>query len=342
MEQIRIRSRLRTAFTLVELLVVIAIIAVLVGLLLPAVQKVREAANRAECQNNLRQLGIATQNAASQYRQLPPAIGNYPNKALTTPWPGLVPVNAGGNFPGANPMVWLLPFIEQNAVFTQMSLIWSSGNSLPGMTVIKIYQCPSDPTLKTAMAVLVGAPQGAFASYAANALVFGNAITQFPNTPAATTSIISYNGGVQLPTDIPDGTSNTLFWSEKLAYCANGGSGGNVWPASQVGNPAIMPYFPLVGLTAAANLPTTIPNYAPNQITWSTAATPPLYLTAISPQFANNAALCNFLYPSSGHSGAILVGMGDGSSRIVNQGVTPYTFTIAMVPNENLPLPQDW
>jgi prepilin-type N-terminal cleavage/methylation domain-containing protein len=327
MKHLRFRAYVRPAFTLIELLVVIAIIAVLVGLLLPAVQKVREAANRAECQNNLRQIGTATMNSYAQYRQLPPALGNYPSKAITNPW-NLTP------FAGANTMVWLLPFIEQQALYTAMPAIWAGGNAVPGITVIKIYQCPSDPSMKTAVSVL-NAPQGAFASYGANALVFGNCITMNPGNPAtATTTLVSLAGGVQLPADVPDGTSNTVFWSEKMAFCAavvNGiPQGGTLWAAS---NPATPTTLPLVGLTASTAAPAA---FAPGAINFATPA------TMIQPMFANNATLCSPAYPSGGHSGVLQVGMGDTSVHIVNQGINLGTFTLAMVPNDNLPLPQDW
>ncbi len=318
MERIRIRPRGRAAFTLVELLVVIAIIATLVGLLLPAVNKVREAANRTECQNNLRQIGTATMNAFSQYRQLPPALGNYPNKSIANPWNLSTPP-----YIGTVPTVWLLPFLEQQAVYQNMTSIWSNNNTCT--TIIKVYQCPSDATLKTGMAT-TGAPQGSFGSYGANALVFGTAVTVGPgNLATAQTTLTGTAGGTQIPTDVPDGVSNTIFWTEKLSFCAaTNPPGGNLWADSNLqGSPQ---FLPLLGLNAAT----------PSAIVFSNSN------TYIAPQFVTNATLCSPLYPSSSHSGVILAGMGDGSVRPVNQGVLPLTFTIAMVPNENLPLPQDW
>src|SRR4051812_2292936 len=109
MFQLRFLKRWR-GFTLIELLVVIAIIAVLIGLLLPAVQKVREAAARAQCSNNLKQLGLSCHNFADAYNgDFPPACDSYPKTGGVT--------TAGQIF--GTEVVFLLPYIEQDALFKQ-------------------------------------------------------------------------------------------------------------------------------------------------------------------------------------------------------------------------------
>src|SRR5690349_6321747 len=108
------RSRSRSGFTLIELLVVIAIIGVLIGLLLPAVQKVREAANRMSCANNLKQLALAAQNYISAYGSLPPGINISPNAVNANPQYVFGAPYAG---PYTGVLQYLLPYVEQDNVY---------------------------------------------------------------------------------------------------------------------------------------------------------------------------------------------------------------------------------
>jgi prepilin-type N-terminal cleavage/methylation domain-containing protein len=225
-----------TGFTLIELLVVIAIIAVLIGLLLPAVQKVREAGNRLQCMNNLKQIGLATINcAATNNDALPPTWGNYPLGSKIGPY---------------STQVFILPYMEQQNVFNNVPTYMATINSATpygSYPPIKTFQCPSDWAIGTIPQPFSGYPgqsypgytvaMNGWCSYDSNALVFGGQCIVTPSGSSSVPPTAVSNGALATdfengktysyylggpspyPFSITDGTSNTIFWAESLSSC---------------------------------------------------------------------------------------------------------------------------
>ncbi|HEY7326703.1 MAG TPA: DUF1559 domain-containing protein [Gemmataceae bacterium] len=338
-------TRSRSAFTLIELLVVIAIIAILIGLLLPAVQKVREAANRAQCSNNLKQLGVAIHNCQSTYNYLPPGFGWFPNGDSTR--------GQQGQALGTTLFI-IMPFLEQQNLY---NLCQVPANSVPGQdtaglggdssliyyaqsgltpvvqnTTIKVYQCPSDPSLGNwKNGGPMGTPGGTYdCSYAENCFVFMNA-PLFTN-PAAGGQLAAQYKPV-IPATFTDGTSNTVIFAEKYAACGplSGAvpSGGNIWFSPW--GPWSGPYF-------------AVPCYDMGDCYGSSSFGPgqppmiPLWLQQPNPWQTK----CNPLLPSSGHTSGMNVTLGDGSVKFLSQGMSVFTWSLACNPGDGFPMPSDW
>lgn len=184
-------------FTLIELLVVIAVIAVLISLLLPAVQQAREAARRTECKNHLRQIGLALHNYHDAHNSLP--FG----------WGGTTPPSGS---PGYSAISQLLPFLDQAPLYSTINFslpLTDPGNNLARLQEIPLLRCPSDfPNTQ---------PQsGGAVNYVANK---GNGILwQDPNQ----NGVFVYRTSVRFR-DVLDGTSNTAAYSERLLTDGNNG-----------------------------------------------------------------------------------------------------------------------
>jgi prepilin-type N-terminal cleavage/methylation domain-containing protein/prepilin-type processing-associated H-X9-DG protein len=198
------KSKRSTGFTLVELLVVIAIIATLVGLLVPAVQMAREAARRGQCQNNLRQLGIALQTYETGCKQFPQNWGQ-----VSQPGTPSLPGNPGAN--GSSWLVAMLPYLEEAPLAKQVypggpvsyigalslggAASINCNNPIVAQTSIKTFTCPSDNTtnlLNSALAPLSAGTPFAYTNYkgvsGANWVVSINAATNSPGGPAVSTT----------------------------------------------------------------------------------------------------------------------------------------------------------
>ena len=343
MIKIRIKTE-PTGFTLVELLVVIAIIGILIGMLLPAVQSVREAARRTSCSNNMRQLGLAVLNLDSVLDAFP----------INQVGPGNPNGNGGYEAGYYSWLVPLLPYVEQNNVFDVINRDINNGddfgymisndhpNAVAANTVIDIFLCPSDfPVFHTELAM--GSANCAPGSYAGNA-GWPSYATGFEGerpVPGRHNGIIplvhpSVDVGWHVDRvamkDVLDGTSNTMMISERLIQ--NGNSPDEIRDY----DPRLESFHvPEVQRTLAEISAEIDPNQTHSHVfesghvgrAWISgfALTAPTYLHVNTPNtlighFNTSQTEGDFVMtPSSRHNGGVNSVMVDGSTRFITDSV---------------------
>jgi len=305
----------RQGFTLIELLVVIAIVAILLALLLPAVQKVRDTAARLNCGNNLRQLGQALHHANDGVGKLPPQYGGYPSE------------NNGGY---GTLFFHLLPYIEQDSVYLQTrsngnpkSAAWVSGGSWTGHQGVadlrnsgieahwvKTYACPRDDSAPEV------APRWGWAgaSYAGNFLIFGKPekTRMWASTGFDPNWLPRWRGESRIQ-NIRDGTAHTILLAEKFGQC-DPPNGGNMWTRWDY-----LDYW---------------------QPTFACAQTGPASRFKVRPDWRTSE--CNPLGAQSPHLSGINVCLADGSVRFLNDGMTGDLWWAAVTPDGGESLGEGW
>ena len=304
----------RRGFTLIELLVVIAIIAILIALLVPAVQKVREAANRIQCGNNMKQVVLATHNLCDTYKSLPP---------LGAPdgWTPITQASAAYN--GGPWMVFnfLLPFVEQKPLYdAQTRMACPPGGYCGGQynKTVSTYLCPSDPSTQPngySYTTYGGANGFSVSNYAANYYVFGN--------PAAGSDYYRVQGANSWPASIQDGVSQTIFYGEVYGSCGYWGNAS--YAAASLWADATLPWRPIMcHNTTFKDLPG---GYAPCN------------LFQVQPQMFTT---CDPARGQTPHTGGMNVGMGDGSVKFVSASVTAASWAAACDPRDNATIGSDF
>jgi prepilin-type N-terminal cleavage/methylation domain-containing protein/prepilin-type processing-associated H-X9-DG protein len=324
-------------FTLIELLVVIAIIAILIGLLLPAVQKVREAAARMKCSNHLKQISLATINMSDTYSgKMPYGVGTFPTK-------GTMDVDGKRDARGGFGSVFfhILPFIEQENLYKAATVsptvdpwrlpnggpyCWGDNTNTAGKitiyeTPVNIYSCPSDQTQNAEGRS--GAGNWATTSYAYNHRIFEVGLYTWQSGDW------SSKATARFPATFKDGTSNTILFAEKYSQPTATDPwlmewGGNTW----------WEWAPKFAADIQGPGSKFLVDPGP---AWCDAQTniPVLLLGGTR----NN--ICQFM-ATSPHTSGMNVALGDGSVRHLNPAISGKTWWAACIPNDGVVLGNDW
>jgi len=316
--------RRRMAFTLIELLVVIAIIAILLGLLLPAVQKVREAAARIQSTNNLKQIALATHSYHDANGYLPPAIIQWDRSLVTDR-------RSGSAF------YHILPYIEQDALANlrypwrgdQIPSFWVVAYEDPNYppsraAVVKTFLNPSDPSTPSDGIFVDRSTGYSIGGYAGNHEALGWLYDAFWYANGFSNQAPTQRLFRQM-NDIKDGTSNTIFFSEKTTVCirpnlSNPSRITNYYNIWSYGRGFGSLYDPMFGhlITGPASK----------------------FLTA--PITSGPNATCDPRLASAPRSAGILAGLGDGSVRLISNSVSPATWWAACTASSGDVLGDDW
>jgi prepilin-type N-terminal cleavage/methylation domain-containing protein len=316
----RNHSKRPAGFTLIELLVVIALLAVAIGLLVPAVHKVREASNRATCANNLKQIGLALRHAQDTHGKLPPGIGWYPGSPPARPGNPDDLVNRERGIPGPAVAAYgalhfhLLPFLDQEHLYksSYANGRYSPRNNQVYARPVKTFLCPSDPSTGTGGVVRdnLNKEWGA-CSYPGNAQVY-----PLPDHDASLAEPRLDHGW------FPDGTAHTILLAEKYARCTNRlwREGGSFWAYDLRGGDA----EPLH------------PGFA---VPWTGYAIGPSSKFMVRPRpFLGN---CDPVLASTAHD-ALNVCLADGSVRRLAPGISGTTWWALCTRQGGEALGNDW
>jgi len=313
------RRTSRGGFTLIELLVVIAIIAILIGMLPPAVQKVREAGNRVRCLNNLKQMRLGLHNLDQNEGGMPPlCVHDRDNPGGLQSTSRIAMAGPYQDAIGPTVFFWLLPYIEQQNLFNAAN---RDVNTMVGTapvygTPVPMFPCPSDPAGGNGRSPTTndGAGPWAASNYAANYLVFGDP------------SVGKLEGRPTISASFPDGTSNTIMTTERYRACGTGNDLNGSGTFGCLRADSNTTWRPVVCVNNFEQMPAG-PGY------------PSCNLFQVRPKFLEN---CDTTRAQSTHPGGIPVCLADGSARFVGANVSAVTWARACDPRDGQVMGNDW